>query len=166
VPCVEQAPLGAFAFFCCFSALGNVSAIERIENWSLKICHLSSHPYRHDAARTLRSLVAVGRILGKSIATAKAGRKPGPGEEPEKRLPMTNDKFSMTNSQSRISKSQRIPSPTGLTQNGDVRPAPPRPAFGGWRGAGSAVSLARMFEKIKVQLPEAAAKVAHLRRFL
>ena len=44
------------------------------------------------------------RILGKSIATAKAARKPGPGAESGKPLPMTNDKFSMTNSQSRSPK--------------------------------------------------------------
>ena len=45
------------------------------------------------------------RILGKSVATAKAARKPRPGEEPDKRPPMTNDRFSMTNSQSSSSKS-------------------------------------------------------------
>ena len=39
------------------------------------------------------------RILGKSIATAKAGRKPRPGDELDKRLPMTNNRFSMANSQ-------------------------------------------------------------------
>src|SRR5271154_351918 len=45
------------------------------------------------------------RILGKSIATAKAARKPGPGEASEKRLPMINNRFSMANSQSRSPKS-------------------------------------------------------------
>ena len=45
------------------------------------------------------------RILGKSIATAKAARKPRAGNEPDKRLPMTNNRFSMTNSQSKSSKS-------------------------------------------------------------
>jgi hypothetical protein len=45
------------------------------------------------------------RILGKSVATSKAGEKPGPGEESDERLPMTNDKFSTTDSQSRSSKS-------------------------------------------------------------
>jgi four helix bundle protein len=45
------------------------------------------------------------RILGKSIATAKAARKPRPGDELDKRLPMTNNRFSMTNSQSKSSKS-------------------------------------------------------------
>jgi four helix bundle protein len=43
------------------------------------------------------------RILGKSIATAKA-RKPGSSEESDQRLPMTNDKFSMTNFQSKSPK--------------------------------------------------------------
>jgi four helix bundle protein len=60
-------------------------------------------------ARRVAVLVDEGdqlcRILGKSIATAKAARKPGPGEEPDRSLSMTNDKFSMTNSQSRRSKS-------------------------------------------------------------
>jgi four helix bundle protein len=45
------------------------------------------------------------RILGKSIATAKAASKPGPRAEPVKRLPMTNNKFSMSNSQSSSPKS-------------------------------------------------------------
>jgi hypothetical protein len=39
------------------------------------------------------------RILGKSIATAKAGRKQPPGDGLETRLAITDDKFSMTNSQ-------------------------------------------------------------------
>jgi four helix bundle protein len=43
------------------------------------------------------------RILGKAIATAKAARKPGPDEAPP--LPITNDKFSMTDFQSRCPKS-------------------------------------------------------------
>jgi hypothetical protein len=42
------------------------------------------------------------RILGKSIATAKAGRKQPPADGLE---PITNDKFSMTNSQSKGPKS-------------------------------------------------------------
>lgn len=42
------------------------------------------------------------RILGKSIATAKAARKPEAGKASD---PITNDKFSMTNSQSRGAKS-------------------------------------------------------------
>jgi hypothetical protein len=37
------------------------------------------------------------RILGKSIVTAKAGRRQLPGEGMG--TPITNDKFSMTNSQ-------------------------------------------------------------------
>jgi hypothetical protein len=41
------------------------------------------------------------RMLGKSIATAKANRKP-PSAQP---LAMTNDKFSMANSQLETSKS-------------------------------------------------------------
>jgi len=45
------------------------------------------------------------RILGKSIATAKAARKAGSDQASEQRLPMTNDKFSMTNSQSSRPKS-------------------------------------------------------------
>ncbi len=45
------------------------------------------------------------RILGKSIATAKAARKAGPDQGLEPRLPITNDKFSMTNSQSSRPKS-------------------------------------------------------------
>jgi four helix bundle protein len=44
------------------------------------------------------------RILGKSIATAKAAKKPAPNESSEKLPPMTNDKSSMANSQSRDSK--------------------------------------------------------------
>ena len=45
------------------------------------------------------------RILGKSVATAKAARKSGPVEESGQRLAMTNGRFSMTNSQSRSPKS-------------------------------------------------------------
>jgi four helix bundle protein len=45
------------------------------------------------------------RILGKSVATAKAARKPRPGDDPDKPLPMTNDRFSMTISQSKSPKS-------------------------------------------------------------
>jgi four helix bundle protein len=45
------------------------------------------------------------RILGKSIATAKAAKKPGPGGESGKRSSITNNKSSMTNSQSRSPKS-------------------------------------------------------------
>jgi hypothetical protein len=45
------------------------------------------------------------RILGKSIATAKAARKPGPRQESVKGLPITNNKFSITNSQLRSPKS-------------------------------------------------------------
>jgi hypothetical protein len=44
------------------------------------------------------------RILGKSITTARADRKPGPGEALDKRLPITDDRFSMTHSQSRSPK--------------------------------------------------------------
>jgi four helix bundle protein len=40
------------------------------------------------------------RILGKSIATAKAARQPGRGEASDKLLPMSNAKFSMANFQS------------------------------------------------------------------
>ncbi|MGA2750119.1 MAG: four helix bundle protein [Verrucomicrobiota bacterium] len=43
------------------------------------------------------------RILGKSIATAKAARMPGRNEDSDKPLPMTNDKFSMINFQSKKS---------------------------------------------------------------
>jgi hypothetical protein len=39
------------------------------------------------------------RILGKSIATAKAGRRQLPGDGLETTLAITDDKFSMTNSQ-------------------------------------------------------------------
>jgi len=45
------------------------------------------------------------RILGKSVATAKASRTSGPVQEKDQRLAMTNNKFSMTNSQSRTPKS-------------------------------------------------------------
>jgi hypothetical protein len=45
------------------------------------------------------------RILGKSIATAKAVGKPGPDEASDKPLPITNNRFSTTNSQSRHPKS-------------------------------------------------------------
>ena len=41
------------------------------------------------------------RILGKSLATAKAAKKSAPVVESDKRLAMTNSRFSMTNSQSR-----------------------------------------------------------------
>src|SRR5208283_5297409 len=33
------------------------------------------------------------RILGKSVATAKAARKPGPGQESAKGLPITDNRF-------------------------------------------------------------------------
>lgn len=39
------------------------------------------------------------RILGKSIATAKAGRRQLPGDGLETTLAITDDQFSMTNSQ-------------------------------------------------------------------
>jgi hypothetical protein len=45
------------------------------------------------------------RILGKSVATAKAARKSGPAEQSDRRQPMTDSKFSMANSQSRSPKS-------------------------------------------------------------
>jgi hypothetical protein len=48
--------LGALHLFWCCSALGKVSEIETIENWSLKICHLSCKQCRHDTARTLRAM--------------------------------------------------------------------------------------------------------------
>jgi four helix bundle protein len=44
------------------------------------------------------------RILGKTIATAKAAKKPAPSAASEDRPPITNDKSSMANLQSRISK--------------------------------------------------------------
>jgi four helix bundle protein len=40
------------------------------------------------------------RILGKSIATAKAVQRAERGEESDQPLPMSNSKYSMTNSQS------------------------------------------------------------------
>jgi four helix bundle protein len=45
------------------------------------------------------------RILGKSVATAKAAKKPRPGDAPDKPLPITNNRFSMTISQSKGPKS-------------------------------------------------------------
>jgi len=45
------------------------------------------------------------RILGKSIATAKTARKPRQGWESDSSLSITNNKFPMTNSQSRNPKS-------------------------------------------------------------
>jgi four helix bundle protein len=45
------------------------------------------------------------RILGKSIATAKGTRKPGLGDPSDQPLPMANNKFAITNSQSRSPKS-------------------------------------------------------------
>ena len=45
------------------------------------------------------------RILGKSIATAKAARPPRSAGESSQRLPITNDKSSITNSQSGTPKS-------------------------------------------------------------
>ena len=46
------------------------------------------------------------RILGKSMATAKAGGRQLPGDGRETTLAITNDKFSMTNSQLKGPKSQ------------------------------------------------------------
>ena len=64
-------------------------------------------------------------------ATAKAARKAGPGEPSEKGLPMTNDRFSMTNPQSRSPKSQSAASPTRLTEKREMhtrgRALPSRP---------------------------------------
>ena len=40
------------------------------------------------------------RILGKSIATAKAARKPQPGGKSDQPQPITNHRFTMTDSQS------------------------------------------------------------------
>jgi hypothetical protein len=45
------------------------------------------------------SLAKFCRILGKFIATAKAGRRQLPGDGLEMGLAITDDKFSMTNSQ-------------------------------------------------------------------
>jgi four helix bundle protein len=45
------------------------------------------------------------RILGKSIATAKAVRKPQPGEKSDQPQPITNNRFTMTDSPSRSPKS-------------------------------------------------------------
>jgi four helix bundle protein len=45
------------------------------------------------------------RILGKSVSTAKAARKPKPGADPAKPLPITNNRFSMTIAQSKPPKS-------------------------------------------------------------
>src|SRR5580700_2115218 len=39
------------------------------------------------------------RILGKSVATARTAGKSGPSKVADKSLPITNDQFSMTNSQ-------------------------------------------------------------------
>jgi hypothetical protein len=44
--------------------------------------------------------------------------------------------------------------------------SPERPVISRLRGGDFAVCFAIMFEKIKVQLPAAEEKVAHLRRFL
>jgi hypothetical protein len=75
-------------------------------------------------AGTARSAVRASqrdaRILGKSIATAKAARKGGPDETSEQCFPMTNDKFAMTNSQSRRPKSQSIPSPTRFAEKSQI----------------------------------------------
>ena len=43
----------------------------------------------------------LGRILGKSTATAKAARKPQPGEKSDQPQPITNHRFTMTDSQSK-----------------------------------------------------------------
>ena len=51
--------MGTSHFFGCFSVADWISAIERIDNWSLKICHLSCKDHRHDAPATLRAIVAV-----------------------------------------------------------------------------------------------------------
>jgi hypothetical protein len=58
-----------------------------IENWSLSICHLLFETRRHDALKALRPVVEI------------------------RRLPMTNDKFSMTNSQFSSTKACRFNSP-------------------------------------------------------
>jgi hypothetical protein len=49
--------MGAFHFYWRCSALGKVPTVETIENWSLKICHLSFKEHRHDTSRTVRSTV-------------------------------------------------------------------------------------------------------------
>jgi hypothetical protein len=84
----------------------------KIGHWKLVICHVG-FPDECDP---------LSRILGKSIATAKAARKPGSKEDSDRPLPMANDRFSMTNFQSRSPKSQRMASPTGLTQKSELRP--------------------------------------------
>jgi hypothetical protein len=119
--------VGAFHFFWRFFALGRISAIQTFENWSLSMGHLSCRQYRPEGTGRNRRLAQIHhaggvlparriavlvdecnqlcRILGKSIATAKAARRPGPGGESGKAPPITNNKSSMTNSQSRSPKS-------------------------------------------------------------
>jgi hypothetical protein len=80
-----------------------ISAIETIENWSLRVCHLFIILAGLLPAKRVAVLVEecdqLCRILGKSIATAKAGRRQLPGDVLERGLAITDDKFSMTNSQ-------------------------------------------------------------------
>jgi hypothetical protein len=80
------------------TTLGKASAIEMIENWPLKICHLSC-----DECDQL------SRILGNSVATAKAARKPEPDEDSDKPLQMANDRFSRTNFSILLKKRKCIP---------------------------------------------------------
>jgi hypothetical protein len=46
---------GSFQFFGYFFFADWISAIETIENWSLRICHLSFRNNRHDAPATFTS---------------------------------------------------------------------------------------------------------------
>jgi hypothetical protein len=69
-------PLGAFHSYWLFSALGKLAAIATIENLSLQIGPLSCERYQHD-------------------------RKSRLGQTSRIRLPTTDNKFSMTNFQSR-----------------------------------------------------------------
>jgi hypothetical protein len=75
----------------------------------LKICHLSSGwpkfivlagllPAKR-VAMPVEKCDQLCRILRKSIATAKSGRRQLPGDGLETTLAITDDKFSMTNSQ-------------------------------------------------------------------
>jgi hypothetical protein len=60
--------------------------------------------------------------LGKSIATAKAGKRPMPCDGLRKSLAITKEKFSMTNSQLKGPKSWIASSPTAVTQKSEMQP--------------------------------------------
>jgi hypothetical protein len=68
---------------------GLVSMMEMIENWSLRIGHLSSKEHWHDAPANLGALVAVCGPYRQGGGRAAGGPQPGNG------LEIANDQFSI-----------------------------------------------------------------------